>query len=158
MKEIHRVSKLNADGHAANAVLITDSGGVVVTSGRVNVNELNMLHNARSNLQTQIDECTAGNYSVPDYSSFQNIDASSIYSGYTAPSNGLIWLYIKLSDYYSYAIHIDTEQVYGQSARSYGGHYDNQRFLIKKGSILKCTAPSSSGVIIIARFYPLVTA
>lgn len=158
MKEFHRLAKLNATGHSANAVLITDSGGFVVTSGTVNVNELNMLNNARSNLQTQIDKCTAGNYSVPDYSSFQNIAASSIYSGYTAPSNGLIWLYIKLSDSYTYEIHIDSQLVYGQSARSYGGHYDNPRFLIKKGSILKCTASSSSGVITIARFFPLVTA
>lgn len=158
MKEIHRLAKLNASGHAANAVLITDSGGFVVTSGTVNVNELNMLNNARSNLQTQIDKCTAGNYSMPEYTTLTEIAVSTFYTGYTAPSNGILYLNVKLSDSYSYRIFINEKTMYKQQARSYGGHLDNLWFLVPKNAVIQCEAPRSSGVLLLAWFFPLVTA
>lgn len=161
MKEIHRVSKLNANGHAANAVLVTDSGGFIVTSGTVNVTELNMLNNARSNLQGQIDKCTAGNYSVPNYSAMQDMSVDDLQ--WTAPSNGIFSIVFEASTsaadrsfYVKYLNLTSMPDIANWRDYSTTRMIDTYFIPVKKGDVIGYGAIQLS--IVKCKFIPLVTA
>lgn len=77
----------DSDGNAVKSmVLVTDANGNIVGSTYVNTTELNMLNNIRSNVQTQIDDITAG-ICIPDYSSETDISPNTTH---TFAANGLL--------------------------------------------------------------------
>lgn len=93
---------------------------------------------------------------IPDVSSQVSVSVATVFSGYTAPSNGIVRFVFNMTDGYSYDITINGVSVYAMWARSYGGHCGNMWFPVKKSDVIKCTA-SNRMVVSGANFIPFTT-
>lgn len=88
MKEIHVDRKQNARLTYVNAVMITDDAGYITASSKVTENELNMLNNARSNIQSQIDTLNNGVVKKADAPYIVEYSNEYLIGGYVLWSDG----------------------------------------------------------------------
>ena len=138
MKEVHKPAL------TANMVMVTDANGNPIASDKINNNELNMLNNIRTNVQTQIDNINSvlAKKGYVDYSS--GIDAIGNIIGdylgvpqtFTAPYDCFISADILWSSISSIAkVYVNENEV--EQLSGSGQTHDYVRLFLKNGDVIK---------------------